>query len=228
MPHLYYVHGSGFTQDSFRDQVAAFAGSEALALPGHPNGEPLASVGEMAQWLSGQLKERGRDKAVVAGNSLGGAVALEWALRYPDKAGGLILIGTGARLRVSPAIFEMLDTQWPDSIPTLVDYSVSASANADLRSRVAHWHSLVGRRATRTDYAACDAWDAMQRVAEIKAPTLIIVGEFDRLTPPKFARFLNEKIMGSRLLEVPGAGHIAMAERPDIVNPAIQAFLATL
>jgi len=224
MPRLFWIHGSGFTPDSFRDQIAAFPGSAALALPGHQNGELLASVPAMADWLAGQVGH----EAVVGGNSLGGAIALEWALRHPRDVAGLILIGTGARLRVSPAIFEMLDARWPESIPTLSDFALSPSASADLRSRVREWHRLVGRQATRADYAACNAWDIMDRVGEIKAPALIIVGELDRLTPPKFSRFLNERIAGSRLLEVPGAGHVAMAERPDIVNPAIQAFIGSL
>ena len=227
-PHLLWIHGSGYTQDSFRDQVAAFPQSDALSLPGHPQGEPLTTVADMAAWLNKYIDWKGGGKAVVGGNSLGGAIALEWALRRPRDVAGLILIGTGARLRVSPAIFEMLDARWPESIPTFADYALAPSASADLRGRVEEWHRLAGRQATRADYAACDAWDIMDRVAEIKAPTLIIVGELDRLTPPKFSRFLSEKIAGSRLLEVAGAGHVAMAERPDIVNPAIRAFIASL
>ena len=232
MPRLYWIHGSGFTPDSFRDQLNAFPESQALTLPGHAGGELLPTVSELADWTAGQVRaangKPAESKAVIAGNSLGGAIALEWALRNPSEVGGLILIGTGARLRVSPAIFEMLDAQWPGSIQTFVDYAVSPSASAELRSRVAQWHRLVGQRATRSDYAACDAWDAMDRVGEISAPTLIIVGESDTLTPPKFARFLHERIAGSRLLVVPGAGHIAMAERPDLVNPVIAEFLQTV
>jgi pimeloyl-ACP methyl ester carboxylesterase len=65
----------------------------------------------------------------------------------------------------------------------------------------------------------------MDRVGEIKVPTLIVVGTEDKLTPVKFSRYLHKKIAGSELLEVEGAGHLVMAERPDIVNPAIQRFL---
>ena len=228
MPRLFWIHGSGYTPDSFRDQVAAFPGSIALTLPGHQDGgEPLTSVGALADWLAVKVRAANGKSgpAVVAGNSLGGAIALEWALRHPNDVGGLILIGTGARLRVSPAIFEMLDTKWPDSIPAFADYSLSPSASPELHRRVEAWHRQVGQHATRADYAACNEWDIMERVGEIKAPTLIIVGEFDKLTPPKFSRFLHEKIAGSRLLEIPGAGHAAMTECPDVVNPEIKEFL---
>ena len=230
MPPMFWVHGSGYTPDSFLDQLAAFPDSVALTLPGHQGGEPLTTVAAMADWLAQQVRaaDGKPGRAVVAGNSLGGAIALEWALRHPQDVAGLILIGTGARLRVSPTIFEMLDAQWPASISALADYALSPSAGDDLHRRVEEWHRLVGQRATRADYAACTAWDIMNRVGEIKAPALIVVGELDKLTPPKFSQFLQQKIAGSRLLEVAGAGHVVMTERPDVVNPAIQAFLETL
>ena len=226
-PRLFYVHGSGYTQDSFRDQITAFPGSDALSLPGHPEGEPLRSVGDMAQWLDKYIRWTGDGKAVVAGNSLGGAIAMEWALRHPECAAGLILIGTGARLRVGKAIFEMVDDEWPASIPKIADFALSGGASVELRSRAEGWHRIVGQQATRADYAACNEFDEMDRLGEITAPTLIIVGGEDRLTPPKFSRFLHEHIEGSDLLEVPGAGHLVMAERPDVVNPAIASFLET-
>ena len=225
---LYWVHGSGYTQDSFRAQVAAFPGSVAVSLPGHPDGEPLTTVGDMADWLARSIRAAGTGKAVVAGNSLGGAIAMEWALRYPDDAAGIILIGTGARLRVSQAIFDMVDREWPSSIPKLVDFALSAGAPDELRERAQEWHRIVGRDATRADYAACDVFDDMDRLPDLDLPVLIVVGAADRLTPPKFSRYLHEHIAGSELLEVADAGHIVMAEQPDVVNPAIGTFLAKL
>jgi len=222
---LFWIHGSGYTQDSFRAQVEAFPKSEALSLPGHPEGEPLTSVADMARWLARHVRESGNGKAVVGGNSLGGAIVLEWALQHPEQAAGLILIGTGARLRVSPAIFESIDNSWPACIEQLVDFAVSSNASAELRQHAREWHERVGQRATRLDYAACDEFDVMERLGQICVPTLIVVGSEDKLTPAKFSRFLHERIQGSELLEVPGAGHIVMAERPDVVNPAIGTFL---
>jgi len=226
-PRLFYVHGSGYTQDSFRAQAEAFPDSDAVSLPGHPAGEPLTAVGDMAEWLDKYINWAGAGKAVVAGNSLGGAIAMEWALRHPDHVAGLILIGTGARLRVGQAIFDMLDRQWPACIPAFVDYSLSPGAPADLRERVRQWHEVVGQKATRADYAACNEFDIMTRLAEISAPALIVVGGEDRLTPPKYSHYLHEHLPGSQFLEVPGAGHVVMAERPDRVNPVIEAFLRT-
>jgi len=228
MPQLLYLHGSGYTEDSFREQVQAFPGSDALSLPGHPAGEALGSVAECAAWLARYLDWKRADRAVVAGNSLGGAIALQWAMDRPDQAAGLILIGTGARLRVSPEIFKMLDENWPACIDTLADWALASSATSQLRERVKTWHQTVGRESTRTDYAACNEFDVMDRIGDLRVPALIVVGAEDQMTPPKYSTFLHERLEGSALDIVPDAGHVVMAEKPDHVNAIIAAFLSSL
>ncbi len=220
---LVFVHGSGHTHESFEAQTRAFPGADALSLPGHPEGEALASVADAAVWLSRYLRWKGVERAIVGGNSLGGAIALEWALRYPENAAGLILVGTGARLRVAPRIFEMLDTDWPACIDTLASYTLAPSASPALRERLTRWHHEVGQRSTRADYGACDAFDVMDRVASIATPTLILVGDQDAMTPPKYSAFLNERIAGSTLAVIEGAGHLVHAEQPEAVNAQIRA-----
>lgn len=219
---LILVHGSGHTHESFDAQVAALQNVDAVSLPGHPEGRAFSSVGDYAAWLDKYVRWKGAEKAIVGGNSLGGAIALEWALRYPDHAAGLILLGTGARLRVADRIFQMIDDEWPACIETLVGYSLAPGAPRDLRDRVAGWHAAVGQESTRRDYAACNAFDVMDRVASIAAPTLIVVGDQDVMTPPKYAAFLHERIPGSTLAVIEGAGHMAHAERPDAVNDRIR------
>lgn len=219
---LIFIHGSGHTHESFDAQVAAFAGADAVSLPGHPEGRALTTVGGYAVWLGKYVRWKGPDRALVAGNSLGGAIALEWALRYPEQVAGLVLLGTGARLRVADRIFEMIDDDWPACIETLAGYSLGPAATPELRARVVSWHHTVGRDATRADYAACNAFDVMDRVGSITAPTLIVVGDRDAMTPPKYATFLRERIAGSTLALIEGAGHLAHAESPDAVNERIR------
>jgi pimeloyl-ACP methyl ester carboxylesterase len=228
MPQLLYLHGSGYTEDSFRAQVEAFPGSDALTLPGHPSGEALGTVAECADWLARYIDWKRADRAIVAGNSLGGAIALQWALDRPDQAAGLILIGTGARLRVSPEIFKMLDEDWPACIDTLATWAVASTAPSQLRERVKAWHHTVGRDSTRTDYTACNEFDVMNGLGELRAPSLIVVGAEDQMTPPKYSAFLHERLEGSTFEIVSGAGHVVMAEKPEQVNTAISAFLSSL
>lgn len=221
MSALVYVHGSGHTHDSFAAQVEAFPDSDAVSLPGHPEGVALTSVADGAVWLAKYLRWRRADTAIVAGNSLGGAIAIEWALQYPEQVAGLILLATGGRLRVSPEIFAMIDGQWPQCIDTLVEWSVAPSASRELRARMKEWHVTVGQASTRQDYANCNVWDRMERLASIKARALIVVGSEDRLTPPKYSSALHDKIAGSELAVIEGAGHMAHAEKAAEANALI-------
>lgn len=222
---LVLVHGSGHTHESFDAQAAAL-GCDAVSLPGHPEGEALTSVGDCAVWLARYLRWKGADQAIVGGNSLGGAIALEFALRYPEQTAGLVLIGTGARLKVAPAILESIDARWPQCVDDLVASSLAPSAGAALRERVKGWHLLVGKHSTRRDYQNCDEFDVMDRIAAIRARTLVVVGALDKMTPQKYAAFLHERIASSELAIVEGAGHLAHAEKPAEVNARIRAAFA--
>jgi pimeloyl-ACP methyl ester carboxylesterase len=221
MSQILYLHGSGHTSDAFAAQTAAFAGSKSLALPGHPDGVPLRTVDELADWVSGELAGQAEGQRILCGTSLGAAIALQAALRYPAAVAGLILIGAGARLRVGDAVFEMIENRWPACVDDLVALSVDAACPQGIRQRLRAMHLAVGQETTRVDYAACDTFDVMDRVGDVKQPTLIIVGASDRMTPPKYAQFLNERIAASRLAVVAASGHVPHLERPAEVNAAI-------
>jgi pimeloyl-ACP methyl ester carboxylesterase len=221
MARFLYLHGSGHTRESFAGQVAVFAQSESLAMPGHPEGEPLTSVSELAAWLDGEITKRAIGPAVICGNSLGAAVALQTALTYSGQVAGLILIGGGARLRVGSQIFEMIDRRWPDCIGELVGLSVDEKCPQALRQRLHDMHLEVGQRSTRMDYLACNAFDVMDRVGTIAIPSLILVGANDRMTPPKYATFLQQAIAGSQLAVIDDAGHLPHLEQTKSVNETI-------
>jgi pimeloyl-ACP methyl ester carboxylesterase len=78
------------------------------------------------------------------------------------------------------------------------------------------------------DFVACNNFDVRDRVSLIQAPSLIIVGDEDRLTPVKWSQFLKDKIPGSSLQVVARAGHMVMLEQPEEVNRSILTFLADL
>jgi pimeloyl-ACP methyl ester carboxylesterase len=228
MAQILYLHGSGYTQDSFRAQAEAFVGSDPLSLPGHPAGEALRSVEECSRWLARYVQWKRAGPAVLAGNSLGGAIALRCALDFPELVAGLVLVGTGARLRVSAEIFRMIDDDWPGCIDTLVDGALGSQAADELRKRAIGWHRMVGRESTRRDYTACDGFDVIDRLGELHHPTLILVGAQDQMTPPKYSTFLHERLAGSTLEIVENAGHVVMAEQPAQVNAAIARFLTQI
>jgi pimeloyl-ACP methyl ester carboxylesterase len=227
-PRLVLVHGSGLTERTFAEQVRAFPESDAVSLPGHPHGIACESVGEYAAWLDRYVRWRGPEQVVVAGHSLGGAIALRWALDFPERVAGLVLIATGAKLRVAPSYLEMIEKRWPECIPEMTDKLVGPSPPPGLRADLEAQHALVGQHSTLRDYRACDAFDVMNELTGLAIPTLVVVGTDDRMTPPKYARYLHEQIAGSQLAVIEDAGHMVMAEKPDQVNAALRSFLASL
>ncbi len=105
---LIFIHGSGGCKEVWHYQTRHFPEADAVALLGHPYGEPCTSVDSYAEWLRGYIHNAGYVNVVLAGHSLGGAIAQLYALRYPEDLSGLIIMGSGARLRVSSTYLEML------------------------------------------------------------------------------------------------------------------------
>jgi len=79
----------------------------------------------------------------------------------------------------------------------------------------------------RGDFLACDRFDVMDRLGKIHCPTLVLCGEEDRLTPPKYSHLLRDSIADAALTVIPDAGHMVMLEQPQQVNRAIEEFFQT-
>jgi pimeloyl-ACP methyl ester carboxylesterase len=81
---------------------------------------------------------------------------------------------------------------------------------------------------THGDYSACNVFDVMARLGEIHAPTIVICGEQDRMTPPKYSELLVSKIPGAQLALIENAGHSVMIEQPHAVSRALFDFVKNL
>lgn len=227
MRTLVFIHGAGCTGGVFAAQTSAFAGSQALTLPGHATpGEP-ESIAEMADAVADALRERGIDDAILVGNSMGGAIALELALRHEPWLRAVALVGSGAKLRVSAAIFDAIRADFPAAVTMLTGYFF-AEPREDLAGPIAAEMLRVGREQTLRDFAACDGFDVSARLGEIDIPVMALTGERDVMTPPKFAALLADRIPGGISRILPGAGHLAMVERPNETNEALRAFVTTI
>jgi pimeloyl-ACP methyl ester carboxylesterase len=227
---IIFVHGSGGCGDIWRYQTEYFPGSHAVNLPGHPEGQALESVEESAEWLNKYIKGKGFKDVVLAGHSFGGAIALAYALKYPRELSGIIIIGSGARLRVHPVFLAPCEEaikgnprQWHELVEEM--YRLTPE---DYRKEMVEKQKSVGPAVMLNDFLCCDKFDIMDRVHEIVVPTLIICGESDVMTPVKFANYLGARIVNSRVVVVPQAGHFVLAEKPGAVNQAIEDFLKVI
>lgn len=231
-PALVLVHGAGGSHATWTRQLEGLADCArviAIDLPGHgaSEGDGCRSVGDYAAVVREFLVALG-GPVVLGGHSMGGAITQTLALAAPADLRGVVLVGTGARLRVFPKLFELMARDYAEGVEFLNGHAWSPSADAALPA--AGRRALLETRATVTvgDFTACDGFDAMAAVAAIRLPALVIAGEDDRLTPPKYAEFLAASIPGARLVRIARAGHYLPLERPDEVNRAIGDFLAGL
>ena len=226
---LLFVHGSGGTEADFYYQTRYFKDSEAVTLPGHPHGKPCSSISGYVDWLRGYIAGNGYEDVVLAGHSMGGGIVLLYGLLYPDEVKALVPISSGARLRVHPEYLADDHDGITDPEAWARDRRERpATYDSSVHTMVLEKELEVGPAVHHNDMTACDHFDIMDRVGEIKLPTLAICGTEDVMTPPIYSRYLEEHMDSCRTVIVEGATHSIMLERPDLVNRAIEDFLASL
>ncbi len=227
---LVFVHGAGNTGRVWYYQTRYFADSDAVTLPGYSQGKPFASIDEYTQWLHDYIRDKGYERPVIIGHSMGGAIAQKYALDYPSELGGLVLVATGARLRVRPDFLQAMENALnatEEEARKLVEPFYSRLP-AEVREMMIDDVVSTGVAARLNGYRCCDRFDVMDKVHLIKVPTLVISGTDDVMTPVKYARYLADKIEGARLVIIEGTTHFVFLERPEEVNKAIEEFIRDL
>ena len=219
------IHGSGSSREAWHYQLEAFDDITALNLPGHPDGDLIPTIDGMVSWLHSEIGDMG--DVVLFGHSLGGAIVMQYALAYPTHVKALVLVGTGARLKVHPKILEDLErdiaanAEWD----SYAGYERIAPEVAEVMARRRRENGLQSRL---NDLSACNTFDVVARVHELAMPALAICGTDDVMTPPKYTHFLTEKMPNARGVVIEGGTHQVHVEKPTEVNAAIEDFLATL
>ena len=228
------IHGAGGTHLHWPPQIRRLASQRVFApdLPGHGKSEGVARQGirEYSAVLAEFMQKLKLKKAVFVGLSMGSAIALQIALRYPKRVLGLGLLGSGAKLRVAPAVLE--SSANPAAFNATVQMVIENSYGPDVDPRVKEL-AIQQLEETRpsvlhSDFLACDSFDVMQKIGKIRVPTLIICGAEDRMTPVKFSNYLRDHIGGARLEVVTGAGHMVMIEKPDETAKLLEEFLNSI
>jgi pimeloyl-ACP methyl ester carboxylesterase len=226
---LIFIHGSGGCKESWQYQTQYFKGSEAIDLPGHPIGEPCTSIDDYVEWLHGYLNKKGHTELVIAGHSLGGGIALLYGLKYPENVKGLISVGSGARLRVHPMYLDELEKAIAgrDDTQFAADGSL-ARIDPALAEIIKRRTEENGPRVKLNDLRACDKFDIMDRLGDIRLPLLAVCGTEDVMTPPKYSHYLADHMKNARAVVIQGGTHFVFAEKPEEVNRAIEDFLKWL
>jgi pimeloyl-ACP methyl ester carboxylesterase len=226
------LHGSGDSSRHWDRLVACLPEYQivALDLPGHGAsierpGPAEMGVGDYADYLRAEMTRSGLKDVCLVGHSLGSAIALRLAVDHPSLVRRLVLVGGGARLRVLPALLEAARTHPAEALRQLVTTGFAPS-HQDAAKR--YYASLppVAPGVVYRDLAACDRFDMMEELGHIAQPALLVTGEEDRLTPPKYARFLQEHLAAAQSRLLPGCGHYVAVEAPEALADALRRWLA--
>jgi pimeloyl-ACP methyl ester carboxylesterase len=238
-PAIVFIHGAALDHSVWQWQSRYFAhhgyGVLAVDLPAHGRspGSPRDSIGALADWVAAFIEAAGHERAHVVGHSMGALVALETALRHPQRVDHLALLGIALPMAVndaflaaanddSPAGFEM-QTTWSHARDSLLSSSpvpglslagASRQLNARARSGVQH----AGLR-------ACNAYaPSAEALRALRAPTLVIAGKRDQMTPAKAGEAVAKQVRGARFVAL-DAGHSLMNEAPHATREALARFL---
>ena len=241
-PAMVFIHGGNLDRRMWDEQFAVFAeGRRVIRYDVRGFGQSSAPVGRYQSHrdLAALLDSLGVERATLVGLSLGGRIAIDFALTHPTRVDRLILAGSG--LSGWPD-WSGADTTWYPRIEAAVkDSNPAAIAAAWLSSdymrpamelpRMAPVLERLSRENTpnwlrpRDPEAVLDPPGA-GRLRELRVPTLVLVG--DRDSPPilRIADSLMAAVEGARLVRFPGAGHMVNMEEPARFNQAVRDFLA--
>lgn len=207
-------------------------------LPGYA-GTPLLRETSFPAWataLAARLDAEGIARADLLGHSIGGMLAQEFALAFPERVRRLVLYATtpafggrdpsfaerflAERLAPLDAGKDMAALAAETLPPMLGPAAPPGAAEAAIAAMAA-----VPPEAYRATVRCLATFDRRAEIARIAAPTLLVAGERDPLAPPRTMERMAQAIRDSRLVVLPGAGHLAHLECPDAFNAALRDFL---
>jgi pimeloyl-ACP methyl ester carboxylesterase len=203
------------------------ANTVSLDLRGHGRspGAGRSTIEEHARDVVDLVRRLDTPLPVPCGLSMGGAVVQQLLVVHPEDFPAGILMNTGPKLKVMPLIFDTIARDYGAFVDLLCRTAVHAgNFSPELREKIVQVTRCEPETALR-DFRACDRFDLMERIGSIRVPVLVISGEEDLITPPRYGEFLAGAIPGAVHARLTGTGHLSPLERPGEVCRVIREFL---
>jgi pimeloyl-ACP methyl ester carboxylesterase len=165
---------------------------------------------------------------------MGSLIALECAARHPQRIAKLALVGTAFPMRVADELLNATRDDEPTAQQMVNLWSHSALAHYPGNPGPGFWVAGVNRRlmerqragVMHADFTACNDYsNGLEACRSIVAPVLLVLGKRDVMTPPRAAQDLIGALPNARVVQIDGAGHAIMAEKPDELLEALRAFV---
>lgn len=244
LPSLLCLHGIGGDTSSFEPQLKYFEGKQKICawnMPGYGNSEPLSSTSfkSLAEKVATVLKAQQLTQVVLVGQSIGGMIALEVAVRFPELVSALVLVGTTpsfggrddtfksqfikARLAPLEAGKSMRDLA-PDFVPQIV----GSIATPEVKAQAVASMSAVPTKSYRNIIECLVTFNRREALAQLLIPCLVIAGEEDKNAPARTMEKMAKALPNARYHCVEQAGHLINLEAGDICNRLIEDFLGEL
>jgi pimeloyl-ACP methyl ester carboxylesterase len=237
---IVFCHGFTTTSAFWREQLDVFAGAYqvvAPSLPGHGTSshrtDRAYTIDAYVADLAILFDELQLEPAILVGLSMGGVIAQRFALAYPQRLSGLVLVDTTAsglgeavksgnvlaaieRLGVEQASCDVADRSFgADASDSLIEFA---------RSEVIQTPEFVAIQAI----VSLNGTNLRDRLGDVHVPTLVVCGEEDDITPPAESRALAAGIPGSTLVMIPHAAHFPMLEQPAQFNAELERFIGRI
>ncbi|RKP53273.1 alpha/beta fold hydrolase [Pararobbsia silviterrae] len=240
------IHGFTNAGMTWMQQIPAltFAGYRVIVpdLRGHGLSDPataVATVEDLARDLIALLDDLELDRSAICGLSLGGMVAMQLALDYPDRVDKLIVANSQASFAM-PELESVVDgwiklfaqpegplKRFEATWPAMLNGAFRESAAG--RAAFESW-SLLAKRTSGASLShiarGMRYFDVSERLAEIRQPTLVVAGDEDRLFPVQNVRSISESIPNAEFELIQGAAHISSLDSPDAFNRLLLRALA--
>lgn len=243
---LVLVHGYPLSSAMWLSQREGLAARFRVLTPdlrgfgGSPLGADEPSVDAMADDVVSLLDAKGIDRAIMGGHSMGGDVVLALCRRHPDRVLGVVLAGTRASADSDEARERRLRTaeriEADGNVGVLIDELLPKLVGPTTMRRRALVYGRV-RGLVQSAPPAAAAWaqramaagpDSFGALADVRSPTLILQGAEDEVVAEDEARAMAGALPNAELIVIPGAGHLAAVEQPQLFNDAVTEFGAAL
>jgi 3-oxoadipate enol-lactonase len=236
---IVFLHGVGSDISTWDEQLNYFSEmwrAVALEYPGYGASDLPAkglSRRDIAHYLFGAMDGLTINTAHMVGLSMGGVMCLEMALQQPARLRSLTLVDTFAYHPNGSVILKNLHKDI-SAMPMLefarsrVGLIVSPGASGSVKQEVIRTMAKIAKETYRWSTRAVWTSDYRRDLPHITIPALVAIGEHDQLTPKVLSEALHRGIAGSKLVVIPGAGHLSNLENPAFFDRMVEDFILSV
>lgn len=230
LPTIIFIHGAGSSKTFWKplmQELNKDFNAIAFDLPGHGenSNDGMNSIEDYSRNIEECIRAINPPYPVPCGLSMGGAITLTLIINSDINFKAAIIINSGARLKVMPAIFELIKNNFRGYVDSITVMGSSAKTDPAKLKYITADSEQCSPDVTYDDFTACSNFDITEKLGSIHIPVLVLTAEEDKLTPQKHGKFLSDNITGSKHINIPDAGHFSPAEQPELIKDAIKEFL---